>query len=341
MEISGRLLEWYDENKRNFPFRGTADPYRIWVSEIMLQQTGTETVVPYYRRFLEKYPDLMSLARARDDDVMKLWEGLGYYSRARNMLACARLVTEKYGGELPRSAAELEKLPGIGAYTAAAVASIAFGERIPALDGNLKRVFARLYGIRDSIDRPDVTRRLYDLALQSIPQDRPGDMNQALMDLGATVCVPGTPDCARCPLHTLCRAGDEAGTLPVRDKKTPQTTETLFVCLCTLPDGRIAVTRREAGLLRGLALFPVCQKGPEECPPPEKDQAGCKVLTAARHVFTHRIWEMTVCHMPYERETGTVRRQKVIWIPAGELDALAFPSAMRVPLKEARRILDR
>ena len=340
MEISGRLLEWYDKNRRSFPFRGTSDPYRIWVSEIMLQQTGTETVVPYFRRFLQKYPDLKSPARARDDDVMKLWEGLGYYSRARNMLSCARLLTEKYGGELPRSAAELEKLPGIGAYTAAAVASIAFGERIPALDGNLKRVFARLYGIRESIDRPDVTRRLYDIALESIPQDRPGDMNQALMDLGATVCVPGTPDCARCPLLTLCRAGDEAASLPVRDKKKPQTTETLWVCLCTLPDGRIAVTRRETGLLRGLALFPVCPKGPEECPPPEKGQAGCTVLTAARHVFTHRIWEMTVCHTPYERETGTVRRQKVMWIPAGELDALAFPSAMRVPLKEAHRILD-
>ncbi len=338
MDITDRLLDWYDKNRRDFPFRGTSDPYRVWVSEIMLQQTGTETVKPYYIRFIARYPTLPSLARADEDDVMKLWEGLGYYSRARNLLACARVIENERGGEFPRTAAELALLPGIGAYTAAAVASIAFGERIPAMDGNLKRVFARLYRIRDSIDRPDTARRLYDLALESIPADRPGDMNQALMDLGATLCVPGTPDCPRCPLKSSCLAGDDAAVLPVRDKKKPQITEALWVCLCTLPDGRIAVTRREKGLLRGLYLFPVSPRGGEAAPPAEEGQTGCSVLAAARHVFTHRIWEMTVCHTPYDRERAAVRGQKVIWIDPDELDALAFPGAMRVPLKEAVRL---
>ncbi len=334
MNISEPLLKWYDKNRRSFPFRGPTDPYRVWVSEIMLQQTGTGTVVPYYLRFIERYPSLHALAEADPDDVLKLWEGLGYYSRARNMLACARLVTERYGGSFPRTAAELQTLPGIGAYTAAAIASIAFGERIPAMDGNLKRVFARLYRIEDRVDKPDTARRLYSLALESMPADRPGDMNQALMDLGATLCVPGTPDCPLCPLAALCMAGEKAPDLPSSGKKKPQTVERLWVCLCTLPDGRFAVTRRETGLLKGLYLFPVCPREDESGPPPEKD----RVIASSRHVFTHRIWEMTVCHIPCARETGTLFHQSVIWVLPDQLASLAFPSAMRVPLEAARRL---
>ena len=339
MDIALPLLQWYDRNKRTFSFRGTRDPYRIWVSEIMLQQTGTATVEPYYRRFIEKYPDIDTLSAAPEQEVMKMWEGLGYYSRARNLLQCARLVQEEYGGRFPEKAGDLKKLPGIGAYTAAAIASIAFDERVPAMDGNLYRVFARLSRTEESIDRPETKAALYALALSSFPDRRCGDMNQALMDLGATVCVPGTPDCSLCPLRPSCLAGDLAAELPRRDKKKAPVLEEQWVFLCTLPDGRIAVTFKETGLLKGLYLFPMASRAGEEMPPEEKAQAGLYPLARARHVFTHRIWDMAVCHTPYREETATIRRQKVKWVSREQLVSLPLPGAMRIPLQEALTLI--
>ena len=192
--LSTLLLAWYDAHGRVLPFRGTKDPYRIWLSEIMLQQTRTETVGAYYTRFLARFPDVFALADAPEQDVLKCWEGLGYYSRARNLHKAAKQVAQQYHGSFPADLDALRALPGVGDYTAAAVASIAFDLPAPAMDGNLTRVLSRFHGVREDVGMPSVKRRLLDLAQGDMPPVRCGDFNQALMDLGATVCIPGTPD---------------------------------------------------------------------------------------------------------------------------------------------------
>jgi A/G-specific adenine glycosylase len=212
------LLAAYDAGKRNLPWRGESDPYRIWVSEVMLQQTRVATVLPYYRRWLERFPSLESLAKAREEEVLVAWQGLGYYSRARRLLGAARVVREKYGGELPSSAEELRRLPGVGEYTAGAVASMAFGEVVPAVDGNVKRVLARLF------DLPDPgPAELRTLAKDLVDPRRPGDFNQAIMELGATVCLPRRPGCDSCTLEALClaRARGTVGERPARKVRRP------------------------------------------------------------------------------------------------------------------------
>ena len=215
--ISALLLAWYDQNARTLPWRGIHDPYRTWVSETMLQQTRVETVRGYYERFLARFPDVAALAAADEADVLKLWEGLGYYSRARNLHQAARQVVCDFGGEMPREVAQLRQLKGIGAYTAGAIASIAFDQRVPAVDGNVIRVASRVMGIRENVGIPSVRRELEEKVDSLVPAARPGDFNQALMDLGAAVCVPGTPNCDVCPLRAHCDAYDagDAEDLPV------------------------------------------------------------------------------------------------------------------------------
>ncbi|MFQ5418706.1 MAG: A/G-specific adenine glycosylase, partial [Myxococcota bacterium] len=215
------LLRWYRKNRRDLPWRRTRDPYAIWISETMLQQTRALTVIPYYERFLELFPDIETLASADMDDVLGAWAGLGYYSRARNLRAAAREIAESHGGRLPEDADGLRSLPGIGRYTAGAVASIAFDRPEPIVDGNVARVLCRLLGIRDEIGTPAVTRLLWDEAATLADGPQPGDLNQALMELGAAVCTPVEPRCVACPLAGDCdahRAGD-AATLPHRRPK--------------------------------------------------------------------------------------------------------------------------
>ena len=200
------LLDWYDANRRVLPFRGTRDPYAVWISEIMLQQTRTDTVSGYYTRFLNRFPNIAALAQADEQEVLKYWEGLGYYSRARNLHKAAQIMQREYGGRFPAAYEGIRALPGVGDYTAAAVASIAYRLPYPAIDGNLTRVLARVHGVREDVGRPSVKRLIHELGEREIDRERPGDWNQALMDLGATICVPGTPDCARCPLQAQCDA---------------------------------------------------------------------------------------------------------------------------------------
>jgi A/G-specific adenine glycosylase len=194
-----RLLRWYDANRRDLPWRHTKDPYRIWLSEIMLQQTRVGAVLDHYRRFLENYPDVQSLAQAREESVLAAWSGLGYYRRARNLHACAKVVAFERGGEFPRRVAELRGLPGIGRYTAAAIASIAFGEPVAVVDGNVERVLQRLTGDADLAERAT-----WELAQELMSRGRPGDFNQAMMELGATVCLPRDPRCLTCPVMKHC-----------------------------------------------------------------------------------------------------------------------------------------
>ena len=200
------LLRWYKRNARALPWRRTRNPYRIWVSEVMLQQTRVETVKPYYARWLRAFPTLQALAHARSADVLRVWEGLGYYARAHNLQRAARVVLRSHAGRVPADPALLRRLPGVGAYTAAAIASIAFDVDAAVLDGNVKRVLARLYSVRQPIERPRTQQRLQQLATQQLPPGKAAQYNQAMMELGALVCLPRNPRCSACPLRTQCSA---------------------------------------------------------------------------------------------------------------------------------------
>jgi A/G-specific adenine glycosylase len=257
--LSHRLLEWYDLNAREMPWRGVGDPYAIWISEIMLQQTQVDTVVSYYLRWMARFPTLKSLASAAEQDVLQLWEGLGYYSRARNLLKAARQVMEHYQGQLPSQRHELESLPGIGPYTAGAIASIAFGLDEATLDGNIRRVMARLFNVTLPARSPEGEKLLWKLAAEHLPAGRAGDYNQALMDLGATVCTPQNPLCLFCPLMSFCQANAlgvqaERPIMPVRPV-IPHYIVTAAVI--KNETGEVLITRRPPnGLLGGMWEFP-------------------------------------------------------------------------------------
>lgn len=341
--VPGPLLDWYDKHKRTLPWRGTHDPYCVLVSEIMLQQTRVAAVIPYYLRWMEELPDVAALAAVGEERLMKLWQGLGYYSRARNLRRAAGMIMETFSGRFPESREELLRLPGVGEYTAGAVASIAFGQPVPAVDGNVLRVASRVTGEDGDVMDPAVRRRFRHRLEAVIPSDRPGEFNQAWMDLGAMTCLPnGAPDCAHCPLASLCEA-NRLGLqkeLPVRRRKAARRVEELTVYLL-LRNGRAALCRREeTGLLAGLWEFPHVPGDLEEA------QAGAplaawnlrplswrKKLTA-RHIFTHMEWRMTGYLLEAEG-AGT----GLTWVDRAELETLAVPSAFAKFLEEVRRAL--
>ena len=257
-EIQHQLLNWFSQNARDLPWRETHDPYAIWVSEIMLQQTRVETVIPYYQRWMVEFPTLEALAEGEEDQVLKLWEGLGYYNRARNLHAAARIVQENYQGILPVDLKALQDLPGIGRYTAGAILSIAHDRPAPILDGNLRRVFTRLFNINTPIHTTITEKSLWKIAESLLPDLHPGDFNQALMELGALVCLPQNPQCELCPLKSECEAyqlGSQKE-LPVRIKKTPL--PHLQVTAAVIPRGEqvLLAKRPPGGMLGGLWEFP-------------------------------------------------------------------------------------
>lgn len=344
MNIAEWLLPWYDAHARALPWRGIHDPYRTWVSETMLQQTRVETVLTYYPRFLSAFPDLPSLASAPEDAVMKQWEGLGYYRRARNLHRGAQQVVEDFGGCLPSTVPELMKIHGIGAYTAGAIASIAFEQPVPAVDGNVIRVMARLHGIRENAGIPSVRRRIEEAAAQAVPRQRPGDFNQALMDLGATVCTPGTPSCERCPLTALCdayREGD-AEALPELPQKRPPRMLNYDVCLIYDDAGsRVLVRQRTETMLGGLWVFPMLESWHTlpELPGAVRRKTGLRVEDvqprgSARHVFTHQIWEMKLYAMQAVQQSAPEGWRFVTWT---EMETLAMPTAMKKAVEVARK----
>jgi A/G-specific adenine glycosylase len=250
--IVGQLVAWFELVARDLPWRRRRDPYAVWLSEIMLQQTRVETVVPYFERFLKRFPDVEALASAELDEVLKLWSGLGYYRRARVLYATAREVTARYGGAFPGEAAALRELPGIGAYTAGAIASLAFDKREPLVDGNVARVFARLFGIDADIRSAASVKLLWEIAWRLVPEERPGRFNEALMELGATVCTPRDPGCGACPLEALCaaRASGRVLELPVIEaKKKVPVVKMVAAVLRSGP--RVLLARREEGGLFG------------------------------------------------------------------------------------------
>ena len=303
--ISPALLEWFYKNRRSLPFRENPTPYHVWLSEVMLQQTRVSAVLPYYYRFLEALPDIPALAACEEEKLHKLWEGLGYYSRVRNLQKAAKLVCAQYGGQLPADYAALRALPGIGEYTAGAIASISFGLPVPAVDGNVLRVFSRLYNDPGVITEPAVKKAFTARVMEHQPPEKAGDYNQALMELGALVCVPnGAPLCGQCPLATLCRAR-AAGTtaqLPQKAKPKPRKLVPVTLALVESPAGFLVQQRPEKGLLAGL-WQPVLWEGEHLLQAEvlarlaalglDTGTAAPAALPAAKHIFTHIEWLMS------------------------------------------------
>ena len=301
-QIASPLLAWYDERRRVLPWREEVSPYRTWVSEIMLQQTRVQAVLPYFQRFMEAAPDVTALAALPEQRLMALWQGLGYYSRARNLQRAAAVLTERYGGALPCTYGELRALPGIGDYTAGAILSISYGQAVPAVDGNVLRIAARLTGYEGNVLDGETRKTVREWMAEVMPTDRPGDFNQALMDLGASVCLPGGPLCESCPLAglcTACREGRQAS-LPVRVKKAGKRQEERTVFLLER-EGRTALRRRpDSGLLAGLWEYPNGSGTLTETEAARQlAEWGLVPLEwrerfQAKHVFTHIVWSMTV-----------------------------------------------
>ncbi len=339
-DLARKLLAWYAQYQRDLPWRRTRDPYRIWVSETMLQQTQVETVLPFYERFLARFPTLESLASAKLDNVLKLWEGLGYYARARNLHKGAQYVVIECGGQVPRKVDALRKLPGIGRYTAGAIASIAFGRDEPALDGNIRRVLARVYAVRGDVRAPHVQAQLWQYARELLPPKRAGDFNQALMDLGATICVARRPRCLLCPITDECGAYQhglqDAIPLKVQRKATPHYTIAVGVIW---KNGRILIQQRKAeGLLGGLWEFAGGKVEDGEslafaCKREIKEELGINVrvrdeFITVEHGYTH--FSVTIHAFNCDFVRGTPKptsATRVRWVWPSQLQKFAWPRA--------------
>ena len=336
--LGEHLLAWYDRDRRDLPWRHTRDPYAIWVAETMLQQTQVTTVLPYYERFLTRFPSIEALAAAPLDDVLKAWEGLGYYARARNLHRAAQQVVCDWDGRLPESAEQLERLPGVGHYTAAAVAAIAFGHDTVVLDGNLIRVLCRLWAIDDDPDRPTTRRRLEHLARAMMPPGRAGDANQAFMDLGATICTPAQPRCLLCPLLGLCRAqhaGMQAA-LPIRSTRTNHPHRDVTAAVIWDGPERFLIAQRPLdALLGGLWEFPGGKRLPGE-PLPDclrreiKEELDVEIevgelLCTIEHTFTH--FGMTLYAFHCRMVSGELHCLACLdarWVTLADVGAFAF-----------------
>lgn len=338
--LTKTLLAWYDRNQRRLPWRAlpgkTQEPYRVWLSEIMLQQTTVTTVIPYYLKFTKRWPNFTTLAKAPVEDVMSAWAGLGYYSRARNLHACAKIVVEKHASRLPSDEQELRTLPGIGPYTAAAIAAIAFGRHAAPVDGNIERVLARLRCVREPL--PASKPQLKALAAALAPAKRSGDFAQAMMDLGSGICTPRSPSCGECPWEKFCEARKQglAADLPSRQAKRarPLKRGTTFVLLS--PDNEVFLRRRPSkGLLAGMHETPTsafARNFPDDslqaAPAPAKY---LKLKALVRHTFTHFDLELEV------RVAKNVSRAAIKgdWAPLSRLEDYALPSLFRKVISAA------
>ncbi|MGK0551271.1 A/G-specific adenine glycosylase [Enterococcus faecalis] len=355
------FLEWYESEKRNLPWRANLDPYRIWISEIMLQQTRVETVIDYYYRFMELFPTITALAQAPDDQLLKAWEGLGYYSRARNLKIAAQQIVAEYGGKMPETIDEIRSLKGIGPYTAGAIGSIAFQLPEPAIDGNVMRVVSRLFEIDADIAKAS-SRKIFDAAMRKIiDQKRPGDFNQALMDLGSAICTPTSPKCAACPIQEFCRAY-QSGTMaeyPVKTKKVKaKDVFYLGAIIETKQQEFLLEQRASIGLLANMWLFPleeVTEKQFQQLQSQVKQTAASveqlsfdldtlplvaespetiftdytdvvwqkRALGTVTHIFSHLKWHILVF---YGRQVGPAKaKERQRWLKQQEFSEYVFP----------------
>ena len=323
-EFSDRILTWYDIHARVLPWRGHPDSYAVWISEIMLQQTRVETVIPYFERWMAQFPDIQGLAQASEQTVLSQWEGLGYYSRARNLHKAAKMVVTEFGGQLPQEIHQLRRLPGIGRYTAAAIASIAFRQDVATLDGNLRRVFARVFDISTPADSPAGEEILWSLAEDHLPPGRAGDYNQALMDLGAAICLPKKPLCLLCPLAELCQSRNAPENRPVLKPKSPVPHKLKMAAVILRDEKVLMALHPEKGLLGGLWEFPaagVDVDSPQALVDAIATAYGLVVapiafLAQIRHAYTH----FTLTEFVWRCDVLKMAEQDVLrWIPCSEL----------------------
>jgi A/G-specific adenine glycosylase len=346
--IRMKLVRWYEQARRDLPWRRTRDPYAIWVSEIMLQQTQVVTVIPYYERFLRRFPTAKALASARLDDVLEHWKGLGYYSRARNLHAAARIIAEQYGGKLPDSVDGLRALPGFGRYTAGAVASIAYGVCTPLVDGNVGRVFARLFALDKPLNDKACIETLWAIAASLVDEKRPGDFNQALMELGALVCKPEKAECAVCPLKANCLARREnrVAELPVPKIRKARKPLHLAVFLACDKNRILFGRRHDRGLFGGLWELPSVELTHKSADVPSLFEAtfNCKPrslqpLGRVERTLTHRDLSMTVYAVKSSARWATpLHYSKLEWAPLVAHEKRAMSSAMRAAMKLALRV---
>ncbi|MGG3774011.1 A/G-specific adenine glycosylase [Heyndrickxia faecalis] len=331
------LISWFEREQRKLPWREDRDPYKIWVSEIMLQQTRVDTVIPYFRRFMEKFPTIEALADASEDEVLKAWEGLGYYSRVRNLHAAVKEVEEHYGGTVPDTPEEVSKLKGVGPYTAGAILSIAYGLPEPAVDGNVMRVLARILSIWEDIAKPSARKVFEEAVRKLISRENPSFFNQALMELGALVCTPKSPSCLLCPVREHCRAFRE-GTideLPVKSKGKKQKQIRLQAAVLEDEDGRILIHKRpDKGLLANMwefvqveesTVLPARQVLKDYLGDVFKIEAALETehFTEIRHVFTHLIWDIRVYRGKIINQVQETNELKCV--PPDEIEMFAFP----------------
>jgi A/G-specific adenine glycosylase len=340
-EVSGQLISWFHKNKRSLPFRETSDPYKIWLSEIMAQQTQIKTVVEYYNRFIKIFPEVTDLAKASEEEVLKQWEGLGYYSRAKNLHKCAKVIAEEYNGIFPGEYEKLKALPGIGPYTAGAVGSIAFNLPVPAVDGNVLRVITRLYGLYDDIGLGKTKKKIEGIIKDIIPSNQCGSFNEALMELGAQVCIPRNPACKICPVRNWCKAFLEntIDYIPYKSKKAKAKKEKIIVLVVEKNGHWLLEKRPEKGLLASMWGFPIVQAKENQLQTIQDylssyDLSGNFIIEKAgnkKHVFTHVIWEMTVYRVIYPdalcEETVAYGDETLKFIEKNNIGQLALPKA--------------
>lgn len=339
------LLEWYERAKRPLPWRQTKDPYFIWVSEVILQQTRVEQGTPYYLRFVQRFPTLGSLALAKEDDVLKNWEGLGYYSRARNLHFTAQYIYKELGGHFPDTIEGLLKLKGIGSYTAAAIGSIVFELPVAAVDGNVYRVLSRFFGLRESIDEAATKRRIEQIAQQILAGVSPSNHNQGMMELGATVCVPINPKCNECPLQVNCEAQFHSlqASLPIRSKKT-KVRERFFYYAITLCHGETLIRKRTDGdIWQGLYEFP-CIESDEKLSDSDLikqlqlaySDVVISISTEFKHLLSHqRIFAKFVLI-----RTEKLRINNLMMVKVGKLSSFAFPKLINRYIDKQRLVFD-
>lgn len=334
------MLKWFATHKRDLPWRQTRDPYAIWISEVMLQQTQVATVIPFYERFLKIFPDVRALAGAKDNLLMKAWEGLGYYARARNLREAARVMVEKYNGELPASRDALLQLKGFGPYTAASVASLAFNEDCAAVDGNVMRVFSRVLVIESDISKAAAKREFQRIADSLVPAGRAGQFNEALMELGALICRPKNPDCERCPIRRHCRAylENRVAEFPKKSKKGAIPHHQIVIGVVH-KNGKVLIALRPVeGLLGNLWEFPGGKLKADEsletcCQREMLEETGLVVevgerFSVVQHSFTHFRITLHAFHCSYVSGKATPKTsQQIRWVKPTDLDNYAFPKA--------------
>ena len=337
MLMQEQLVAWYKDNQRQLPWRETSNPYYIWLSEVMCQQTQVATVIGYYNRFISAMPTIEDLAKATEDEVYKLWEGLGYYSRAKRLMLCAREVVHDYDGIFPRTYNEMIKLPGIGPYTAGAVLSIAYGVKEPAIDGNVMRVYSRLYNLQADVGKADARKR-YDPYVRRDLVDEISAFNQGLMELGARICTPTKPLCDQCPIseHCIARSLGIQETLPNKAPKPKKKIKQMTVAYIQYGDEIMVEKRGTEGLLANLWGFPIIESGGSMTQWLEENYGlqviEKEVIIAKKHVFTHLVWDMTM--IAYEAvDKVVIEDPEIHWTQDHTFKLYPLPTAFRKLLK--------